>query len=72
VAQILPTKSPQHVRLTLQAESGSTMSGIAFGIGERFTQAGSGIHADLLFQASVNEWKGSRSLNWQVKDFVAN
>ncbi len=72
VAQILPTKSPQHVRLTLQSQTGSTMNGIAFGIGERFTQAGSGIHADLLFQANVDEWKGSRNLKWQVKDFQPN
>ena len=71
VAQILPTKNPIHVRLVLQTDSGSTVSGIAFGIGERFTQSGAGTGADLLFQANVDEWKGARSLKWQIKDFAA-
>ena len=70
VAQILPTKNPMHVRLVLQSRSGVTMSGIAFGIGERITQSGAGTDTDLLFQASVDEWKGARSLKWQVKDFA--
>lgn len=70
VAQILPTKNPIHVRLVLQTESGSSVSGIAFGIGERLTHSGAGIGADLLFQPNVDEWKGARTLKWQVKDFV--
>ena len=72
VAQIIPTKNPIHVRLVLQSENGLTTPGIAFGIGERLTQAGAGVDADVLFQANVNEWKGARSLQWQVKDFAAN
>ena len=72
VAQIIPTKNPIHVRLVVQADSGITTPGIAFGIGERLTQAGAGIRADVLFQANVNEWKGARSLQWQVKDFATN
>ncbi len=71
VAQILPTKNPIHVRLLLQADSGATMKGIAFGIGERLTLSGAGISANLLFQASVDEWKGARTLKWQVKDYAA-
>jgi len=72
VAQILPTKNPVHVRLVVQTQPGSTVNGIAFGIGERLTQAGAGFHSDLLFQAGVNEWKGARTLQMQVKDFVQN
>jgi single-stranded-DNA-specific exonuclease len=70
VAQILPTKNPAHVRLVLRTESGSTVPGIAFGIGERLTESGAGVDADLLFQANVDEWKGARTLKWQIKDFV--
>jgi len=69
LSQIIPTKSPQHVRLMLKGRSGMAAQGIAFGIGERLTAAGAGIQTDLLFQASINEWRGSRTLNWQVKDF---
>jgi single-stranded-DNA-specific exonuclease len=70
VAQILPTKNPIHVRLVLQTDTGSTVSGIAFGIGERLSMSGAGIGADMLFQASVDEWKGARTLKWQIKDFA--
>ncbi len=69
IAQIQPTKNPQHVRLMLQSESGKSAAGIAFGIGERLTETGSGAEGDFLFQANVNEWRGTRSLNWQVKDY---
>jgi len=71
VAQILPTKNPIHVRLTLRSSAGATMPGIAFGIGERLTQSGAGIGADMLFQANVDEWKGARTLKWQVRDYAA-
>lgn len=70
VAQILPTKNPIHVRVVLQTESGSTVPGIAFGIGERLTQSGTGIGANVLFQANVDEWKGARTLKWQIKDYA--
>jgi len=72
VAQILPTKNPIHVRLVLQTNSGSTVAGIAFGIGERLSLSGAGIGADMLFQASVDEWKGARTLKWQIKDYAAS
>ncbi len=70
VAQIIPTKNPVHVRLLLQTEAGNSVQGIAFGIGERFVQSGAGITADVLFQATVDEWQGTRSLKWQVKDYA--
>ncbi|MDR3688614.1 MAG: single-stranded-DNA-specific exonuclease RecJ [Fimbriimonas sp.] len=72
LAQIQPTKNPAHVRLMLRSPHGVSAVGIAFGIGERLTQMGSGAVGDMLFQASVNEWKGARSLNWQVKDFQSS
>lgn len=70
LAQILPTKNPAHVRLMLRRGTSSAVPGIAFGIGERLTQTGPGATADLLFQPNVEEWRGMRSLKWQVKDYV--
>lgn len=72
LAQILPTKNPAHARLMLRSGNSSVVQGIAFGIGERLAQTGAGVSADLLFQANVDEWKGSRSLKWQVRDYAVN
>lgn len=69
-AQVLPTKNPAHVRLTLRQGTSSAVPGIAFGIGERITQTGAGAITDLLFQPNVDEWKGNRQLKWQVKDYA--
>lgn len=68
-AQILPTKSPTHVRLTLRPEMGTPVQGIAFNIGERVSDAGVGTRADLLFQPQLDEWRGNLQLKWSVKDF---
>lgn len=70
LAQILPTKNPAHVRLMLRSGTSSAASGIAFGIGERLTETGAGSIADLLFVPNVDEWRGSRTLKWQVKDYM--
>jgi single-stranded-DNA-specific exonuclease len=69
LAQILPTKNPAHVRLMLRSGTSSAVPGIAFGIGERLTKTGAGCVADLLFQPNVEEWRGMRSLKWQVRDY---
>jgi single-stranded-DNA-specific exonuclease len=69
-AQVLPTKNPAHVRLTLRQGTGSAVPGIAFGIGERISRTGAGATADLLFQPNVDEWRGMRQLKWQVKDYA--
>lgn len=70
-AQVLPTKNPAHVRLTLRQGTSSAVPGIAFGIGERIARTGAGAITDLLFQPNVDEWKGNRQLKWQVKDYAA-
>ncbi len=71
LAQVLPTKSPAHVRLVLRQGEGLAVQGIAFGIGERVTESGAGSVVDLLFQPNVDEWRGNRTLKWQVKDFAS-
>ncbi|MGV3614912.1 MAG: single-stranded-DNA-specific exonuclease RecJ [Fimbriimonas sp.] len=69
-AQVLPTKNPAHVRLTLRQGTSSAVPGIAFGIGERISLTGAGAITDLLFQPNVDEWRGMRQLKWQVKDYL--
>jgi single-stranded-DNA-specific exonuclease len=70
LSQVLPTKNPAHARLLLRAGRSPAVPGIAFGIGERLANTGAGVVADLLFQPTVEEWKGMRSLKWQVKDYA--
>lgn len=70
LTQILPTKNPIHVRLKLRAGRTNGIPAIAFGIGERFSAIPGGTEADLLFQPGLDEWKGMRSVKWQIKDFA--
>jgi len=72
LSQVLPTKNPAHVRLLLRCGTGMAVPGIAFGLGERFTNTGAGAVTDLLFQPTIEEWRGMRSLKWQVKDYLAH
>jgi single-stranded-DNA-specific exonuclease len=68
-AQVLPTRKPEHPRLKLRQEGGRLIKATAFGMGERIAQLGQGFLADVVFQARINEWQGSRSLEWCVKHF---
>lgn len=70
LAQILPTKNPNHVRLMLRKETSSAVEGIAFGIGERLTATGAGATTNLLFKPSIDEWRGNRTLKWQIQDYA--
>jgi single-stranded-DNA-specific exonuclease len=70
LAQVLPTKSAQHVRVALQKGPTNVLKGMAFGIGERVSAIGSGASIDLLLKPTIDEWRGSRTLGVQVKDFV--
>ncbi len=69
-AQIMPTKNPAHARLMLRKSTSSAVEGIAFGIGERITATGAGATADLLFKPAMDEWRGNRTLKWQVQDYA--
>jgi single-stranded-DNA-specific exonuclease len=69
-AQMMPTKNPSHMRLTLRSGRSRAIDGIAFGLGERLSKIGAGSAADLLFCAEINEFRGSRSLQWKIKDYV--
>jgi single-stranded DNA-specific DHH superfamily exonuclease len=69
LAQVIPTKSPQHARLSLRSGESASKDGIAFGIGERLAATGAGAVVDLMVQPAVEEWRGNRSLKIHVKDY---
>ena len=71
LSQIRPTRNPAHVRLVLRQNAGAPFSGIAFGIGEELSELGAGAEVDLLFKPDINDYKGLRELQWQVKGFRA-
>jgi len=65
-----PTKSPEHVRLTLRKGSGPAFTAMAFGIGKRFEEVDPGSKIDVVFEACVDTWNGRESVKWHVRDFV--
>jgi single-stranded-DNA-specific exonuclease len=69
LSQVRPTRDPRHARLVLRTESSSPVSGIAFGIGEFLAELTPGCQLDVLFKPEINEFRGTRELQWQVKDF---
>ncbi|HWA84065.1 MAG TPA: single-stranded-DNA-specific exonuclease RecJ [Fimbriimonadaceae bacterium] len=68
--QIKPTRSPQHMMLTMRNGSGKPIQGAGFGIGERLAQLESGAEANVLFRPCLDEWQGHTSLKWHVRDFA--
>jgi len=68
ISQMLPTKNPAHMRMTFSTPGFGSVSGIAFGIGERLSTIPPGVTADVLFQPSVDDYRGGRTVKWQVKD----
>ncbi len=69
IAQMTPTKTGEHVRLLLRDPGGTTQTAMGFGMAERVLAAGVGAKIDLLFQAQVDEWNGTRSVKLILKDF---
>lgn len=71
IAQITPTRNPEHARFLIKQESLPTVSGMAFGIGERLSASGAGLRANLLVRASVDEYRGQREFKVHLKDYAA-
>ena len=60
-----------HVRLSLRHQHGTkTMSGIAFGLADRFEALRNGVF-DIAFSVREEMWQGQRTLSLQVKDIRA-
>ncbi|HVT13513.1 MAG TPA: single-stranded-DNA-specific exonuclease RecJ [Fimbriimonadaceae bacterium] len=68
--QIKPTRSPQHMMLTMRNGTGKPIQGAGFGIGERLALLESGAEAHVLFRPCLDEWQGRTSLKWHVRDFA--
>jgi len=69
LAQITPTKNPAHVQLTFRAGGTSSISGVGFSMGERFTDTRVGSRIDVLFQPKIDDFNGRR-VKWHLKDFL--
>ena len=72
LAQVTPTKNPEHVRLLLRDPGGTTQTAMAFGMGTRFAAVGVGSVLDVVFQAQVDEWNGNRSVKLILRDFAVH
>lgn len=68
LSQVIPTKNPCHARLLLRHEEQAAAAGVAFNIGERVMEIGAGAVTEMLFHPTLNEWRGSTEMKWQVRD----
>jgi len=68
--QIKPTKSPEHMMLTLRNGTGRSIQATAFSLGERLIELKPGIEAHVLFRPCLDEWQGLTTLKWRVQDFA--
>jgi single-stranded-DNA-specific exonuclease len=69
IAALMPTKNPDHMRLTLSAPEAPSIAAIAFGIGRDLAAQPAGGTADFFFQPVIEEWNGRRTLKWQIRAF---
>lgn len=60
----------QHIRFVL-SEGGSSITGIGFGMADKFPLLAGGQPVDVVFRIDVNEWNGTRSLQIRVVDIRA-
>ncbi|CAN5523281.1 hypothetical protein BH11ARM1_BH11ARM1_15450 [soil metagenome] len=71
IIQLKPCKNPLHMSMTLRAGAEPAVRAIAFGLGEQLAEFAAGDEMDIIFKPDINEWNGSRSLQWKVLDYVA-
>ncbi len=57
----------QHIRFVL-SENGTSITGIGFGMADKFPLLQGGKPVDVVFKIDVNEWNGNRSLQIRVVD----
>lgn len=61
-------KENNHLKLTVE-QDGRTIEAIGFGMGEDKDRLAPGMRLDLLGELSVNEWKGSRRVQFVFQDW---
>jgi single-stranded-DNA-specific exonuclease len=64
-----PTKDGKHVIAKWQAD-GAAFETIGFNMAESFSHVGTGVLYDLLLQARIEEWNGTRRLKFEMKCFA--
>ncbi|MEM9847738.1 MAG: single-stranded-DNA-specific exonuclease RecJ [Bacteroidota bacterium] len=62
------TLSGKHLRLSVKQKESQVMSGIGFGLGEKYNLMNNGKQFDLCYNLQVNRWKGNVSMQMMVKD----
>lgn len=67
LAEVAPTKKPEHVRALLRADN-RTVPAIGFNMGERIKTEMIGQKVDVAFQPALDEWRGTVTLKWQIQD----
>lgn len=70
IVGVKPTKTPEHAQVSLRSGSGPVIRAIGFGLGARLAEVTPGAAADILFRACLEDWNGTTSLKWHVRDFV--
>lgn len=69
VRSIIPTKKPEHVRVTLESD-GHYLDTIAFGLGSRFENVRLGEQVSVLIHPSIETFNGTRKPKLVLKDFA--
>lgn len=67
LAEVAPTRKPEHVRTLLRSNQ-TTVSAMGFNMGDRITAQMIGQKLDVLFQPKLDEWRGTVSLKWHLQD----
>lgn len=57
-----------HIRFVVQQQTGASITGIGFGLAEKFPIVASGEPFDIVYRIAENEWQGTKSLQLQVID----
>lgn len=57
-----------HIRFIIEQDKGATISGIGFGMVDKFDIVSSGEPFDILYTLDENEWNGSKSIQMKVID----
>jgi single-stranded-DNA-specific exonuclease len=69
LAQLTPTRNPQHVRLNLKSTAG-LVTAMGFSMGERLAEEEIGTVLDVLFKPCIDEYRGTKTLKWHLRDYV--
>jgi len=65
LAEVVPTRKPEHVRTLLKSDQGS-VSAMGFNMGEQITTQMIGHKVDVAFQPMLDEWRGNVNLKWRI------